>query len=301
LGIYEGLKPHCDMCHGEGTSFPAFGSFTSFQNLITYNPRVIVPGEPEDSGLIAFLEGRALGEWSSMPTSKAYLKLQNEGVTQITIEEIETWIAGLKARPELPTRGGQKLSRRLRSEQIVASLYQQLGLEESDFFTESGAVNNQSLPILDPNRVMKFLGNERNIITWSRYGGAGSSFGLFRWQAIGGPDFRSGVPSNVDTGETFGLMITQISLGWCRMSIRKKDNNALFKYANKKDGSDVQKEQIRKNINYLYLRMLGVIPDTSQTDDMVAVFEHYEAIADVESAWVGVCSAFIRHPLWITY
>jgi hypothetical protein len=32
-----------------------------------------------------------------------------------------------------------------------------------------------------------------------------------------------------------------------------------------------------------------------------AVYLPYEAAEDSTTAWVAVCAAFVRHPLWVTY
>ena len=49
------MAPTCAPCHGEGASRPFFASVTAFEDLLVYNPRYVVRGDPDASELVALL------------------------------------------------------------------------------------------------------------------------------------------------------------------------------------------------------------------------------------------------------
>ena len=58
---------------------------------------------------------------------------------------------------------------------------------------------------------------------------------------------------------------------------------------------------MQKNLRALYLRMLGQPPSDAEAKELYEqVYVPLEA-QNTRLAWIGVCAALIRHPLWITY
>ena len=67
--IYEGLRPTCESCHGQGLSLASFANLAEFERLIVADPTWVVPGAPAQSGLINLLEGNYSGAYAQMPPS----------------------------------------------------------------------------------------------------------------------------------------------------------------------------------------------------------------------------------------
>ena len=66
------------------------------------------------------------------------------------------------------------------------------------------------------------------------------------------------------------------------------------------EGGDEAAADIKDNISYLHLRMLGMPAEAEQVDAIFEeVFVAHEP-AGPKTAWVAVCSYFVRHPLWLS-
>jgi hypothetical protein len=123
-----------------------------------------------------------------------------------------------------------------------------------------------------------------------------------RWAALGGFSFTAKQKRTRASSPVRGHTLMQASQAWCIRAVAKPNNAALFRHAAVNDTSQSNAAGIRRNIRYLFLRMLGL----EATDDDVEtlyrdVFRYYEGQEDLRTAWASVCSALIRHPLWITY
>lgn len=62
------LGRNCESCHGEGASRPFFASLSAFEDLLAYDERFVVAGEPENSELVRLLQGEGTGAYTQMPT-----------------------------------------------------------------------------------------------------------------------------------------------------------------------------------------------------------------------------------------
>ena len=103
------LAPVCAACHAEGASSPFFATLSAFEDLLIYNPRFVVRGDPDASPLMALLEGRGAGTYTQMPLSGDSFATRSErGETNVTMEELRVWIRDLP--PPSNTRAGPDLS-----------------------------------------------------------------------------------------------------------------------------------------------------------------------------------------------
>ncbi len=292
--VYSGLQPVCSACHGEGTSLPAFAGLPSFERLIAYNPRFVAPADPDGSHLVALLEGRASGAFTQMPLGeKTYAELVAEGAASLPVEDVRTWVRELEV-CDVPAEEPPTLARRLSVEQIRASLYAQLGLSDQDFFSSGygGRRNTQEFALRATHEAPGLEGPT------SRSGRTLRS----NWEGLGGPNFFEARARVDDPSPLFFQNLVPLSQEYCRVSVGKEGNDALFRFATRTSTSAQDLAAIRQNVEYLYLRMLGVVATDADVDRMLTtVFTPVEAREGSETAWVAVCSAFIRDPRWVTY
>ena len=95
--IYEGLRPTCESCHGQGLSLASFANLAEFERLIVADPTWVVPGAPAQSGLINLLEGNYSGAYAQMPPSGETYANMIAGVGEApSMEEIIAWIEALE-------------------------------------------------------------------------------------------------------------------------------------------------------------------------------------------------------------
>lgn len=92
--VYAGLQPHCGVCHSGAGDL--FGNLSDFQSNLVASSLLITPGAPEDSLFFLYLTANASGPFGQMPPSFAgvgsFLDLQSQGLTTITVDQIEQWI-----------------------------------------------------------------------------------------------------------------------------------------------------------------------------------------------------------------
>lgn len=283
--LFFDLAPTCEGCHGSGSAFPAFQSLESFELLVAYEPRLVVPGDPDRSRLVALLEGRADGTFAQMPLGdRTFAELEAAGVARTSIANVAEWIRNLGPCEVPVDRSDVPLTRRLSAAQIRASLYVQLGLTPADV-----PLSTQVFPLRAPGDFLT-----------EPYDPGG---GMRNWASIGGSNLLEGSPASRSVDPTFVATLGPLSQAWCRRAIEKPGNDALFRHATRTSTSATDAPAIRENIRYLQLRMLGI----EATDDDVerlytGVYLPYEARADGGPlvAWTAVCSALIRHPLWLS-
>ena len=295
LDVFERLRPTCEGCHLNGSSFPAFADLNTFVNLIVSDPLFVVPGDPDASELVRLLEANGTRQWRQMPNgSQSFQDLELAGQTAITTAEVRDWIEALEGVGPVDLEE-PVLVRRLTTEQILASLYDQLGLEPSDFLQtnpNTGDISNvrrERYPIHGVDMVPRVHPNA-------------GSHAQERFEALGGPSFLNGVPRVQDLAPLFGHTFTQTVQAWCRVSVNKADNDALFPMATRSDTSSSNPDAIKANMRFLFLKMLAVEASNEEVDDLFdTVFVPYESESGTSTAWIAVCASMIRDPLWLTY
>ncbi len=281
--IFQRLAPTCVGCHDEGTTVPLAADFVSFEQLVVYNTDLITFGEPERSPLLDMLAGTAAPPLEQMPpVAVSFAELAELGATEIGMDELARWIEDLEP---CDTPGGSqspRFARRVSVEQIHAALMDQLDLTLDD--VEHGS----RLPLDDPSFPAFVSGHN------SRAGAQA------RWRALGGPDYLAGDGRNSDFGPLFIQTVGPIAQTWCRRSI-VLGRDALFRHVGPDSRSETDEAAIRDNIRFLFLEMLGMVATDEDVDAMYrSVYLPYESAEDSRTAWVAVCSAFVRHPLWLT-
>lgn len=288
--IMQGLAPTCAGCHTSGTR-AFFNSVSAFQDLVVANPELIVPGDPDASQFVKLLEARGTGSFPQMPIGlKTYADLLADGTATISLDAIKDWVRGLgtQGRGSEPDPDIARVNR-LKPEQVQRALYQQLGLEHADFFIDAreyGIVMAESrgddLYPFQPNDAVPA---PRQQATADRF------------QGLGGGNTYAQRRSDLSISPSFALTLTQISQRWCRLGLAKAGNQALFPAGTTK-ATDAA--NVKATISRWFTHFHGVKADTAQVDELYGkVWQPLST--DSEAAWVGLCSAFIRHPNWIFY
>jgi hypothetical protein len=287
--IYLQLKPTCEGCHAIGT-FPAFESLLSFENLLLYNPRWVTPGNPDASLLLDLLRGQAPGTLSQMPPGvRSFQDLADDGETLISVEELADCITDLSDGTAVPS-GDIRVTTRLTAEQIRAALFSQLDLTPRDFLNDNlDYYHTDRFYIVDPDEtpaVRGYLGSSINA--------------LGRFRAFGGFSFTARWRRNTDISPVVGHTLMQVGQAWCRRALDKQGNTAVVRYVTLGDTSTTNPDGIRQNIRYLYLRMLGLEASDDDVEGLLQDVYIPLETQDTKTAWTGVCSSLIRHPLWLT-
>lgn len=278
--IYVALAKSCDGCHGEGTNFPAFASFESFESLIVADASLVVPGDADASELLALLAGEADPPLRQMPPgASSFVDLEADGMTDVGMDELRAWIDGIAPCDPPSDPGSPRFARRVEAEHVRAMLFAQLGLTLAD------VAHVSYFPIDDPT-----FGTMTPADNSNRDAEA-------RWAALGGPNLLTGNLRVSAWSPLFLQTVGPMGQAWCRRSIQL-DRDALFRDASV-DTTDVG--AIKANIAYLHLRMLGVVASSAEVDAMYdGVYRHYADTEDTATAWTAVCSALVRDPLWLT-
>ena len=290
--IFDGLRPACEGCHLTGVR-GFFASLKAFQSLLVADPRLVVPGDPEQSELLRLLKGSGTGAFKQMPIAgPSYEVLAATGAQQLSINEISNWIAGLtvQQRDARPDPESPRVAR-LSATQIQRTLYQQLGLTHDDFF-ESGsefgvpmasAKNGDELyPLQGPDA----LPTPANRPTLERH------------LALGGGSALMQVRAQLDTGPTFVHSLTPLAQRWCRLALEKPANSALFPAgaAMSADATKAKATLRRWHFHFLAERASDAEVDAVYDKVFVPL-----VAGGLDVAYVGACSYFIRHPQWIFY
>jgi hypothetical protein len=297
--IRLGLAPACEGCHLTGNK-PFFASLTAFENGLVYDERYVKRGDPDNSLLIQLLKGTAPGSYPQMPPGQPYEELAANGRVKLTIAQVEAWIRELPPPPErLETPDAEAFSvRRLSAEEMVVSLMDQLGLTLEDFVSTS-----------DPNwRNKAYVVNGGKLFLWPGDWAPGisneyvsDSRSVERFDALGGGNSLVYRKRDVSFGPSAAQTLVQMSQAWCARAVDKKGNKAVLRYATLTDTSANNPDAVQKNLRALYLRMLGQPPSETEAKELYErVYVPLEA-QSTRLAWIGVCAALIRHPLWITY
>jgi hypothetical protein len=283
--IRLGLEPTCKACHDTGSNLPIFASLDAFENLLVYNPSLVAPGDPDQSKLVALLQGKAQGTYTQMPlTGQPFAKL---GGTSISMDVITDWITTLP--PPDPSRAGphrdSPMTRRLRVGELVFALQSTLGFAEVGP-TDASAGKPHALWVRDPTA----LGD----ITYLNIGATRT------WSVLGGGNAFSRVKDDTELSPSALRTITEMSLEWCGDAVGRADQT-IFRDAMPTDTSADASERIRANIAYLHLRLLGEPAAPADVD------AHYDGVflpaepRGAAVAWTEVCAALVRDPRFLTF
>lgn len=291
--VMQGLAPTCAACHGEGTNKPFFASLAAFESLLVYDTKYVIEGDPDGSELMRLLTGAGSGTFKQMPTGGETFEARDAaGQTSITLAQVREWIT------DLPEPEGQNFEplkagtiRRMAAEHLVEQFYEPLGLTEADSFNAGGtSIDGPSLPARSPdaiNVVNDYTNGQHQVYP--------------RFIAMGGPHHLDRRLRSNDLSPTFLQSMTQMTQARCRKAVQKAGNTEFFRFADPADTSDTAAQNIRDNIGYLHLRLLGEVASAEDIDDLYnGVFLHYEP-SSTESAWTATCAALLRHPLAMTY
>ena len=295
--MFESLEPDCVSCHRQGNT-PYFASGTSFYNLLVLDPKWVTPGDPDASGLVAILEGRASEPYPQMPVGgKPFAELETEGATSASMQQVRDFITQLDGcrASEQPARETVSVQRKS-AHQIHLALKHHIGLDDEDIVprNSSGGGSEERYPIWSPDNVLRITNNVNlNVAT------TGSTR---RWYALGGESYLGGVKANRALSPTFGQTMIQVSQAWCRVGVEKSSNAALFRHVDQGALGAASEAEIKDNIRYLMLRFWGHDASAEEVDAMHDdIYATYAASEDPETAWVAVCASLIRDPMWLVY
>ncbi len=297
--IRLGLAPACEGCHLTGNK-PFFASLTAFENGLVYDERYVKRGDPDNSLLVRLLKGTAAGSYPQMPPGQPYDELVAHGQVTLTTAQVEAWIRDLTPPPErLEVPDPEAFTvRRLTAEEMVVSLMDQLGLTLEDFVSTS-----------DPNwRNRPYVVNGGKFFLWPGDWAPGisgeyvsDSRSIERFDALGGGNPLVYRKRDVSFGPSAAQTLVQMSQAWCARAVDKRNNPAVLRYVSLADTSFTTPESVHRNLRSLYLRMLGQPPSEEEEKELYErIYRPLEA-RSTRTAWIGVCSALIRHPLWLTY
>jgi hypothetical protein len=294
------LEESCVACHGAGASKPFFASLRSFEDLLVYDPFYVTPGDAGGSRLMALLEGRATGAFTQMPLGgDPFATRAARGETGITMDALRAWIETLPPRGANDTEPDPEsiATRPLRAEEMLRALADQVGLDfEEDFISSMGnnydsptVVLGGSFPVRSPDAVFDL-----------HYGA--DAVAEERFTNLGGPSWLGGVMRRKEVNPGFTLTLAQLSQAWCSYAIVDLDRRALFTAVGPDDPSSTHSAAIKENLAYVHLRMLGEPATRAEIDRLYdSLFVPYETAESPRTAWVAICSAMVRHPLWMTY
>jgi hypothetical protein len=295
--LYQGLEPTCGSCHRVGNS-PYFTSPESFYSLLVKDPAWVTPGDPGASALIALLEGRATGAYAQMPLgNETFAELEAAGKTSVTIAEISTFIQELEGceRPPAEEADIPDVERKS-ARQILNTLYQHLGITSEDVvrFTSSRNWSLNRYPMHNPDDVKP--------VTMDPHISPPNQAPGLRWFAMGGGSQLYGTRPNKRFSPTFGQNLVQLSQAWCGFAVDKEDNTALFKHVSQDALAEATDAQIEDNLRYLMLRFWGHVATDEEVQSLKTnVYEPYASEQNPRTAWVAVCAALVRDPMWINY
>lgn len=288
--LMRALAPSCEGCHLTGVR-AYWSSVSSFQNLVVANPALIVPGDPEASEFVRLLDGRGRGAFRQMPIgTKSYADLVRDGTATTSIDEVKAWVRGLTATPRnsQPDPAVARVSR-IKPEQVQRVLYQQLGLVEGDFFIPAG---EYGIIMAEPRSDDLYPFQPNDAVPAPRQQPSRD-----RFQALGGGSSFGQRKSDLTVGPSFVLTLTQLSQRWCRLSLSKPGNVALFPAGTTRT---TDQANVKATIRRWFVHFHGRKPTDAAVDELYAMVWQ-PLSSDAEAAWVGVCSSFIRHPDWIFY
>jgi hypothetical protein len=287
--VFAALEPHCAGCHQSGPR-GYFRSLETFQASLVSSAEWIRPGDPEGSELIRLLEGRGTGRFAAMPIGeRSYAELVVSGAASLPVEEIRRWISGLPAqtRDSRPSAEPPRI-RRLGAIEIKRALYQQLGLDDHDFFDPTASVH---FPRMVQSR-------EYGLAAMEEVPAPFHDDPAELHQSLGGGSIFRETSEDLDTTPIFAMTLTHISQSWCRVAVQKSGNTALF--PDGPPGPDVA--EVKALIHQWSSHFHSVDVTDAEARSLVdTLYVPLRDGADHETALVGLCAYFIRHPSWMFY
>jgi hypothetical protein len=222
-----------------------------------------------------------------------FSKLDADGKTSIHLDEIRAWISSLEV-PGVSGKAdpGVSAAHRLDATFVEFGLRDLLSLTEADFYRE---ITDYGLPNLEP-----FSPDIYDLRSPDRAPGQRNSLG--RFTALGGAAAATSAHVDTTISTSFAQTLIPLSQAWCGMAVRKTDNRALFTVATAKTKS-TDAALVRAQLADWHLLFLSETPTEADLDDVMnGVFVPLEtANQGPEAAWIGACSYFVRHPLFIIY
>ncbi len=288
--VYEGLKAECAGCHQTGTK-GYFASLGAFQALLVSDARLVNPGNPDGSELVKLLEAKGTGAFTQMPIAGAPYAMRTPG-TGASMAQVKAWISGLsaQARDNRPDPNARPITR-VSAQQAQRALYQQLGLTHDDFFI---AASEFSLPMAESRGDTNYPLHGQDLLPAPRQTQTSG-----RFEALGGGSVMGQVRADTSITPTYVLTLQQVSQAWCRRALTKAGNPALFPGGTlgASDAATVKATIARWSLHFLAQPMAAAEVDALHAD----VFAPLLAETNATNAYTGLCSYFIRHPLWSFY
>lgn len=285
--IFAALTPTCGPCHGDGAARPFFASVLGFEDLLVYDTRYVIPGDPDGSALVAMLEGRGTGAYPQMPLGgDDFATRASRGETEIGMEEIRAWIADLP----LPsaTRSGPDPSaistRRLTADEVINAIEVALGQEPNGGVPPLLEVDG--VPPLSPDspRGIDYRDRQRRQT----------------YLMLGGPSYLAQrVPEETWSPSSL-LTLTQIAQGACRLAVDREEP-LFFAHVARTATLPEAEADVRRNLAHLYHRFLHERPSDEEVDALFTQVFAPAAATSTRVAWVEVCTSLVRDPLFITF
>jgi hypothetical protein len=180
---------------------------------------------------------------------------------------------------------------RLSAAQIQRTLYLQLGLGFDDFFIPA---TEFSVPMAEQRNASLFPMQGGDAVPGPRQGDSAE-----RFQGLGGGTTLLQVRADLSITPTWSLTLQQVAQSWCRIALNKSGNTALFPAGSQRPVDATAAKQV---ITRWGRHFLGVTLTSTEVDAIhQELFTPLLSGADATAAWTGVCSYFIRHPLWNVY
>ncbi len=292
--IYDGLKGECAGCHVAGVrSF--FVSLGTFQALLVTDEKLVKPGDPDNSELIKLLEGHGTGVFKQMPIAGlAYADRASAGtaVNGVSMSDVRAWVTNLATQSRDPRPDpNAKVLVRMTGQQAQRTLYQQLGLDNSDFYIKAFEYDVEMAEKKDEDRYPLLGPDEMPAPRQSQT--------AERFYAIGGGSSTGQIRADSTVSPTYVLTMQQTSQAWCRFALGKTGNTALFSAGSMGTADEATaKTTIRRwGLHFIATQLSDDEVNALYTD----LFVPLVADSNAGNAYVGLCSYFIRHPLWVFY
>lgn len=285
------LAPVCEGCHVTGAR-GFFASVDAFQNLVVSDPRLIVPGDPDNSEFIRLLEGTGTRAFKQMPIgTTTYSQLLAAGTATVTIDQVKDWVRGLAAqsRSARPDPTAPRVTR-IKAEQLQRALYQQLDLTYADFFVDA---KEFGIPMAQSNSDDTYPFQPADAYLAPR-----TAEPRDRFSGLGGGSVVNQQRPDFTTSPTFVLTLTQLSQRWCRMSYKKTGSLALFPSGTARATDEAN---VKATIRRWFLHFHGTQAKDADVDSLYTKVFVPLAAGSAEAGWVGLCSTYIRHPDWVFY
>jgi hypothetical protein len=300
--VMDDLAPSCAGCHVSGNKV-FFTSLKAFESALVYNPAYVVAGKPNESRLIALMEGTAKKPgYTQMPTDGLpYAGLAGADPKLMPMSEIRAWVTALATRSaSVAPDVSKSLMTRLSANQLRMSLQTQLGLTDMDLYAT--AMSNEAIPRLNVKHpeFFPFLGNDHlpaqqsdNAESYSTRNN--KSGGLH--EALGGATIIYQVREDRSISTSFATALTQVSQAWCRLAVQKAGNAALFPGGAMPTEVAAPGTQTKAVFARWVLSFLGRRAEPGELDRMFdTLYLPLAASEGAQTGFTGTCAYLVRHP-----